>query len=470
MPTQVREALTALGASPFVMKVIDPVLVELQRRYAPLLYAVPSQRWPSTTYWWNQRTSVPAGGFVPDGGARPVTSSVYAQNSVNMAHVASIGAVTGYAEAVTQGLIGSLRRTEIMGATRGYWWDIETGLLWGNAASTLNAAQPQFDGLDTLVSNFAGADGYPNAIDFAGGSFSLGVMDKLIDRVQQNIKEPIENSGWMFMMSTTAKSKTDQILVGQQRFTQVEVAAGLIVSSYRNIPMVESSFLAAQSYQMGTVTAATASTGGSLPQSTTYRYQVSAVIARQGEVLPCAEVSQATASGTNTNAITLSFTPPAGIDSGAAQLYKVYRTSVTVGGTTSASTSGSEVFLGYVDATVGLMSDGSTPIVTTSIIDTGSALIPANGSTVPAVLPQQYYNSNLSMLPPSAGEESIYLISRNRQNVVRPYVRDCIPLDVYPTTQSPDSLPFALWGDTCLAVRSSRFVGRAARVAVSLTF
>lgn len=457
MTSQVREALTALGASPFIQKVIDPVLVELQRRYAPLVRSIPSQRWTTDVYNFNQRTTVPGGGFVVDGGSRPLTSSTYVQNSVQMKHILSVGAVTGYAEAITSDLIGSLRRTEIMGATQGFYWDVETGICWGNAASTMNGAQPQYDGLDTLVSDFT--SGYFNSVDFAHGTFSLGTMDKLIDIIARNAKVPVENSNWQFVLSTTAKSKVSQLLVNQQRFEQVEIAAGLVVDTYRNIPMVPTSFLSPAGYAMGAVTATTATTGGSIPASTTFYYKVAPVISRQGEALPSGEVSQATGSGTGTNIITLAFTPPTGEDGLSAQLYKVYR----------GTASGSESFLGYVDASVGLMSDGVTPIPTTSIIDTGTALVPQNGSTVPGTLPTAYYGTNANLLPPAAGDESIYLISRVKNNVVRPYVREARPLDVYPTTASPDSLPYALIGDTCFAVRASRFVARAARVAVSLT-
>ena len=39
MTAELREALNAVGASPFLPKVIDPVMVELQRRYSPLVTA-----------------------------------------------------------------------------------------------------------------------------------------------------------------------------------------------------------------------------------------------------------------------------------------------------------------------------------------------------------------------------------------------------------------------------------------------
>ena len=355
-----------------------------------------------------------------------------------------------------------MRQTEIQGSIRGYYWDVEAGILWGNAASTLTQAQPQFDGLDTLTANFTGGAGYQNAIDKAGNTLTLAFLDELIDMVETSAAMPVFDDTWMLLMSNTAMSKIAQLLTNQQRFNNVvEVAAGLIVPTYRNIPLIKTSFLSARGQSMGTVTSATATTGGSIAASTTYKYVVSPIISRQGETLPSLEVSQATGSGTATNTITLSFTPPSGLDSLSPILYKVYRTA-------AGGASGSETLLGYVDATVGLSSDGVTPIVTTSIVDTGAALVPQNGSTVPGTLPTTYYGTNSGMLPPGTGQENIYLISRDRNNLVRPYIREAKPVDIYPTTASPDTLPYACIGDMVLAVRAQRYLGRLARVAVAV--
>jgi hypothetical protein len=462
MSSELREALTAAGAQPFVPKIIDPVLVEYQRRFAPWCRSIPTRKWNSTTYYFNQRTVVVGGGAVPDGGARPVSTSTYVQDQFTMAHVQAVGAVTGYAQEVTQEVIQDLRATEINGAIKGYFWDIETFCGWGNAASTLNQAQPQFDGLDTQIQNFS-AGGAQNVIDYGGRSLSLSTLDEMIDMVSGNAAEPVADSSWMFVMSTTAEAKIGQLLVAQQRYTDVEIEAGLIVSTYKRVPLVPSSFLSTRGYSVGTVTPSTATTGGSIAASTAYKYMVSAVIARQGEILPSAEVSQTVGSGGNTNTVTLSFTPPSGQDGLGAQLYKVWRTA-------AAGAAGTETFLGYVDSTVGLMTDGVTPIVTNQIVDTGSALIPQNssGPTVPGTLPTSYLGTNASMMPPGAGQENIYLMSRDPGNIVRPFVREARMLDVYPTASSPDSLPFAVMGDTCLAVRTPKFCGRSYRVGVSV--
>lgn len=458
MASELREALGVAGAGALVPKIIDPVLLEYQRRYSPLVRSIPTVKWNADQYYFNQRTQVAAGGFVPDGGARPVSNSTYVQNNFQMKHVQVVGAVTGYAQEVTRQVIGDLRETEIEGSMRGMYWDIETGICWGNAASTLSGAQPQFDGLDAQVNTFTG--GFQNAQDKAGTTLSLAMLDELIDMVETNAAMPVFDDTWMIVMSNTAASKVAQLQTGQQRFEAVEVATGLVVPSYRNIPLVKTSFLQARGYGMGTVTSATATTGGALPATTTYKYVISAVVARQGEIGVSTEVSQATGSG-STNTITLSFSSPSGLDGLQPQLYKVYRTA-------AGGSAGTETFLGYVDGTVGLAADGVTPILTTSIVDTGTTLVPQNGATVPGILPAQYYGTNVNMLPPSTGQENIYLISRDRNNIVRPFVREAQPLDVYATTAAPDTLPYAVVTDTTLAVRAARYTGRISRVGVSV--
>lgn len=460
MPTELQEALTAANVGALISKQIDPMLLEYQRRYSPLVRSLPTTKWGSSTYYFNQRTSRVPGGFVTDGGARPVGTSTYVQNQFQIKNLQAVGAVTGFAQEVTRAVIGDLQRREIEGAVQGLYWDIETGIDWGNAASTLNGPYPAFDGLDTLVSQFVGTPTAPqNSLDEAGATLALRHLDLIIDLVEQNAAAPVMGAEWMFVVSSTANSKIAQDLVNQQRFLgnagATQIAPGFNVPSYRDIPIVKSSFLGARGLSVGTVTTSTATTGGTLAAGT-YYYRISAVIARMGEITASAEVSQVTTGATST--VTLAFTPPTGYEGSLSQLYKVYRSTAT----------GTETLLGYVDANVGLAGDGVTPIVATSIVDTGSALIPQSGATQPGVLPTAYFGTNTGHLPRGAGLEDLYLISRIEDNVVRPYVRDVQPVDVYPTTSSPDSLPFALVSDTCLAVRAPKYVGRLRNVSVAL--
>jgi hypothetical protein len=444
--SEVREALTAAGAGAIVPKIISRALLEYQRRYAPLLAAIPSFKWDTDVYFFSQRDTNPNGGQVVDGGARPMSNSGYSQSSFPMAHTQIIGGVTGYAQAVTSGQIGDLLGKEVDGALKGHYWDLETMTLWGSRAATLNGAAPQFDGLDNLVGSFSGNN--QNAIDGAGADFALTHLDQLADLVETQAAMDVFNSSWMYVLSNTAYSRISQLLANTQRFVdRVEIAAGLLVPTYRNIPLVKTSFLAPRSYAMGTVTSATATSGGSLAAAT-YLYKVSAVIARQGEILASAEVSQATTGSAST--VTLSFSAPTGRDSLQPILYKVYRT---------AGASGTQTLLGVVDATVGVAADGITPVATTSIVDDGVTLTPKNGATAPAVGVATYAGGNPAKKPLVTGKENMFLIPRDEDILCRPFVREAERLQVATTVAAPDTLPFAMQTDTTLALRAARFIG-----------
>ena len=490
MANDLEEALTAAGAAALVQKQIDPVLLEYQRRYAPLVRSLPTVKWGSTVYYFNKRTTLPQGGFVTDGGARPVSTSNYAQENFQIRLLQSVGAVTGYSQSVTADLIGDLRAREIEGAARGLYWDMETAILWGAGAPTQNGAYPQFDGLDVIASSFSSSstggpsqgigdgtiDNYggasvwgaptfnpwvdgvdQNAIDFGGSSLTLGGLDLLIDLVESNVAEPVENSEWMFLMSPSANSRLSQLLVNQQRFVDnVEIEAGLIVPTYRGVPIVKTSFLSPRTNKMGTVVA-TKGTGGSLP-NVALNYQVAPVIARFGEI-QASTVATATPDANGTVALT--FSTPTGPEGSQPTHYKVYR-NYTVSGTNATVT-----LLGIVDASF-LDSTGNI-WATTKIVDNGTTLVAANGSNVQAqpTASYSYFNNGLKPLT-SNGEQSIYLMSRDPNYIVRPFVREMQPISVYPTTASPDSLPFAFVADTTLAVRAPKYIGRLANVAAAL--
>jgi len=488
MANDLEEALTAAGAAALVQKQIDPVLLEYQRRYAPLVRSLPTVKWGSTVYYFNKRTTLPQGGFVTDGGARPVSTSNYAQENFQIRLLQSVGAVTGYSQAVTADLIGDLRAREIEGAARGLYWDIENSLIWGAEAPTINGPYPQFDGLDVICSSFSsastggpsagigggaidnyggastwGAPGFnpwvdgvdQNAIDFGGNSLTLGGLDLLIDLVESNVAEPVENSEWMFLMSPNANSRLAQLLVNQQRFMdQVEIAAGLIVPTYRGVPIVKTSFLSPRTNVMSTVTGAATGTG---TLSGSYTYAVAPVIARYGEI----QAAKTATLSPSTSACTLSFSTPVGPEGAQPTHYKVYRASVATPGNTAFS------LLGIVDAN--FLDNTGTAYATTKIVDNGTTLVAYNGSNAQGspTATYSYGNANLHPLT-SAGEQSIFLMSRDPNYIVRPHVREMQAVNVYPTTASPDSLPFAFVADTTLAVRAPKYIGRLANVASAL--
>jgi hypothetical protein len=469
--TEITEALTALGANALVQKVISPDLLETVRRYSPLVGFIPTDPWTSNIYYFNSRNQLPQGGFVTDGGARPVSSSNYVQAQFTIRNMQTVGSVTGYAQEVTRSQIGNLLQKEIQGATKGLVWDIETGMDWGCAAATANTF-PEYDGLDVQCSQFSTTSNPSNmpinSQDMGGAELTSGMLDQLVELVESNMAEPVIGDDWAFVLSSRAVSALGQQFLPQQRYNSVEIAPGVNVPAYREIPFLKSSFLNARSVAMPAVTATPANTvaGASLPAGE-YFYRLSAVMGRYGELNACAEVNATVTGGSST--VTLAFAPPASIEGGLVQSYRVFRSTAT----------GQESLIGICDAVVGFLADGITPIFATSIVDNGSSLCPVNGATVPAILPVAYYGTNAGVLPRvvasssgglnNGGGEDIYLISRNSDNVVRPYVRDIQPIPLAATVTQPDVLPFALVTDTCLAVRAVKYMGRLRNVVADLS-
>jgi hypothetical protein len=451
MPTELEEALTTAGTvTPLIPKAIDPVLLEYQRRYSPLLAAIPTKQWNSTQYFFNRRVTRPDSGGVIDGGARPIGNSTYEQAVFNIRLYQAVGSVTGFAQTVTRDLAGDLRQLELDGTVQSMLWTLENSFIWGSDPATASGQYPMSSGLDYLVSNWTagtGSNAYQNAQDI-NGNFQLKHLDEVIDLVETNAAMPI-GSNYMFVMSPRMAAAVSQSLVAQQRFQAPEtnLGAGLNVPTYRDVPLVKSSFLSPRGNSMGAVTTATATTGGTLAAAT-YSYQVSAVIARFGEILASTEVQQVTSGSTST--VTLTVAAPSNMPDGASPiLYKVYR----------ATSSGAETLIGVVDAF------DTTGTAVTSVIDTGTNLLTnSSGNTGPAA----YVGTNAGAKPRSTGQEDFYLIPRDPAFLVRPFTRDMRILPLAPTVTAPDTLPFAVLTDTCLAVRAPKYVARGSRVVANI--
>jgi hypothetical protein len=457
--TELEEALAASQVGALIPKAIDPVILEYVRRYAPMARALPTVPWHTNTYYFNQRTVLPPGGFVTDGGARPVGNSTYVQSSFNIKLLQAIGSVTGFAQVVTADLVGSLKQREVEGTLMGLAFDLENALCWGNSLATVGGWFPQFDGFDVQISSFSGAT--QNAVDRANATFALTDMDTLIDVVESNAAMAIGGSPYAFICSPAVNSKIAQLLTNQQRYNTVDVAVGLNVPSYRDIPILKTSFLASRQQAMGTVTPSTGTTGGTLPDSTTYKYQIAPVIGRYGEIAACAEVSQATSGvGGGLHTISLAFSTPTGPDGAAPIAYKVYRTAG--GGST-----GTETLLGVVDAYDSTGSQQS-PVAVTTIIDTGTALLTNTPGATVAALSAAYVGGNAGQPPLATGQENIYLVPLDDNFMVRPFTRDFELINLAPTTTAPDQLPFAVVSDTCLAIRAPKYVARLIRSATGI--
>ena len=455
-----REALAAAGVAPLIAKQIDLNLLEYERRYSPLVRIIPTEPWGTNQYFFNTRSARPSGGFVQDGGARPVATSTYSQSSFNIRNMQTVGAVTGFAQAVTRDVIGDLKSREVDGAIQSLLWDIENAIIWGNEPATYNSTTgtlgqyPQFSGLAFQVNSFSGAT--QNAIDEAATSaLTLAMLDEVKDLAEENAAMPVQGEQWMWVMGPRAKTKIDQLLVNQQRFEgTIEVAAGLIVNSYAGIPIIKSSFLSPRTQVMATPSVATSQSAsnpvGSLAAGARY-YRIGSIVQRFGEIAGCVEFTVTVGAGGAGIVTISSIVAPNGPDGAQPLLYTVYE-----GGT------GAEKLIGVVDAF------DTTGAATTTIIDTGTCLL--TNSLANSVQTTAYVGA------PSAGTlsarntymEDIYLVPRDTDFLLRPYVRDVTPINLAPTVTAPDTLPFALVTDTCLATRGPKYLARLANVTAGI--
>jgi len=450
--SQLGEALTAGQVGQLVQKRISPDVVEQFRRFSQFVTVVPTIPWDSTTYNWNNRLSLPPGGAVADGGARPLGNSVWQQQNTTLTHLQSVGSVTGYAQAVTRNLIGDLFRKEYDAASRGLTFDLETMLGWGSWGATQFGPWAQFDGLSQQVNQYASTSTVAqNAIDFGGNPLTTGMLDQLMDLVQSNSGMDV-SSDYMFVMTPTALARIEQQQLALRRYVdKVEVDAGIKVSTYKEVPIVKSSFLGnTYASPMGLVTTTTGTTNGTLAAGT-YYYTVVPIMGRAGLGAPAATVSAVTTGTTGWAAV--NFAQPIGPQNSIPLLYEVYRGTTAANGT----------LLGLCDGVVTLQADGITPNYTTGIVDNGSTLIPtANAGALmpnPGQYPLSYVGGGAQTVRLPKGED-IYLIPRDPDYLVRPVVRDLQMLNVAATVSQPDGMPFALQSDTCLAVRGPQFMGR----------
>ena len=132
---ELREALDTSGANPLISKEIDPILVELVRKYAPISGLIPSVPWDSNVYFFNQRNGVAAAQAVTETGVAASTQSNYVQKMFQIRHLQTFGNIGDFARKTTRQLI-DLRESEIRSAAMGLAFLQEAFHIYGNAAAT----------------------------------------------------------------------------------------------------------------------------------------------------------------------------------------------------------------------------------------------------------------------------------------------------------------------------------------------
>lgn len=456
-----RETLsTTNGATGLVPKIIDRLLLEQQRKYAPLHKAIPRKTWETNTYFYNQRNALPKAQSTTES---PTTTQVassqsnYAQTGFTIQHLQSQLDISTFAAKVAI-VNGNLFDLELSGAAKSMAWLEDLYHLYGSQQATLNTLRPQWDGFDVQV-------GTANKINGAASALSLSLMDSMIDAVRNVVSQEL-GTDWFFHLSPKMSSRLNGLFIQQQRFNEgmatiyarddfgipgasvtdnkIAVDAGLEVQTYRGIPIVLSSFVGNLG-QMGALsTTANAGTGSSLSTSTTYYYVVEAV-SKVGLLYASTEVS-ASPAGSGNN-ITLSWTTPTPTDAFGNIVdivgYRIFRS----------TTSGAETLYAYSSAYN--VSDAAV----TAFTDTGLPQVPSTNAALfaatVAVSSSNAASDGVTFPRLTSTTEDILLLPRNAEFMVVPVVNEVQSQMLAPVNAR--TRQFALTSDLTLAMRAGLF-------------
>jgi hypothetical protein len=472
-PSDLKEAYSANTAYVnLAPTIIDRALQEGSRKWSPLSRALPRKTWLTLQYKFNQRQQLPASQMTtknPIAGQVKYTGSNFQPFSYNIKNMEADLSVAKVDQQVAT-VNGSIYDLELQGAAESMKRLEDVMHIWGNENATLASLRPQWNGVDQQI-----AQNSQNRQTAANSLVSFTVLDNIIDVVKTAAAQELGDD-YFLLMSAKMQSALGRQLTSQQRFDkeltrifsrtdfgdpEAEPAnnyldAGVEVATYRNIPLILSSFMSSVG-QMSTVTAAAAGSGSQLATAT-YYYMVEA-ITRHGVTQASAEVSQAATSGQN---VTLTWTTPTILDIYLNPIdifgYRIYRSSTTL----------TESLYALVSAL-----DGSdNPIVT--FVDNGTPSVPVAGTpytncytTVAANVGGTIAQPNGLDFPRYVGTagqnpESIYLIPRNPDFCVVPVLNEPTPIMLAPTLAR--SSQFALTADMCLALRNGAFAAKVDQV------
>ena len=309
----IRKALdssTAIGEA-LIPEHLEEIITNTVVRLSPELAMIQPRFDNQKFHEFNRLLTLPAaGGAMGENAVTPTRNATYERDSVQLKVIRRKGAVTNFLQDTSERYIDAAA-AEMENHLLAHTWDLATYLLYGNA----DADAYTWDGLDKLIVT-------NRTNEVAGGVVptTLGFLDDMID---ENLERQGMNHNKAFLMSPKMLSKVSSLLTNVRLnqglsgggLTQVDVGGGWRLNAYRDIPIIVSSAMRPKA-TMGTVTTATATTGGTIPDDT-YYFRVS-YVDYNGESLASAEVNQVTGAA-NVSTLTLSWTAVAG-----ALYYKIY--------------------------------------------------------------------------------------------------------------------------------------------------
>jgi len=299
---ELKLALDSTSGDALSPESLEPFIVETVRRLAPVFSLMTVIVADSKTHEFNKRTALPSATFEGENATTVASNSTYERISEPLKIFRGKGGVTGFQQAASKKFVNSFAK-ELEGQAKSMAWAIEFGLLWGNKTSD----PYQFDGFDTKITT--------NRLD-KNAVITLRHLDDLIDKIQE--AGILDHRTLAFVASPTMISKISTLQSeARKAVVNVEFPGGLVMTTYREIPLIRSSFVRPTS-TFGVLTTASSATAGALTPGATYTYRIAAVTTR-GEQWASTSTAQLLAGGQSSADLTW-------VAVADAQLYKVYRT------------------------------------------------------------------------------------------------------------------------------------------------
>jgi hypothetical protein len=346
----ISKALTSASGSggALVPQHLESIIANAVPRISPELAMVTPKYDAQSLHEFNRMTALGGiGGAMGESATTPTTQPTFTRASVQLKVVRRKGATTNFLQDSSKRNIDAAA-ANIEAQLTSHVYDIANYLVYGNGGATANAYE--FSGLDTFITT--------NRTQQARGGAVPTTLEFLDNMLDSNYEKQGMNHRKAFMMSPQMLSKVSRLLTNVRlnqgltgALSQVDIPGGWRLNAYRDVPIIVSGAMRPK-VTAGTVTQSTATTGGTIPLSTTRYFQVAAVT-RDGEDLCSAEVSQATGSGTSTNTITLTW----------AARTDAYRFKIYVSGTTVTETL-RHIIPGFTYDTNGTITGSTTTTVT----------------------------------------------------------------------------------------------------------
>ena len=388
--SELRKALATTGSGQYLVpEDLEPQIRDYLWYMSPLTERVPLVRADGHIHKVVRRTAVNRGWFEGEVSDPTYSQSTYDRRQVEVKIVRVSGQVSDFQQSAARSFTDALA-DEILATTEALADVFEFATIWGCAddiaSPDLTGDAYQYSGLyawllednaDPTAATSTIYDANSNAA--AGATVTLSMLDQVYARTVGKYRNFMRDP-YIWLMSQAMIDKVSGLQTRIQRdVPQIEFEGGMVMSTYKGIPILPTQFCAPGASASPTNLAATAVAGGSLDDDT-YYYRVAA-ITLYGEQIAASEVNAAT-SGTR-NTVRLSWTADAN-----AKLYAIYK------GTTTGDNN-----LGLLDiiAAKTYNADGEVSGSVSSYDDDGTI------------------TSTTTLQPLDSGEENIFLVNYGTQ-------------------------------------------------------